>query len=193
MRFTLRHSRAGENFYVIIGSAAGALIGLQFVVTTLIADMPITRAEAQASEAFAAPSVVHFGVVLFLSALVSAPWKELGDGLTAVSVLWLGGTLRRSVHHHRGTAYAGANRLQARVRRPVVSCSASIYFLRHARRIAMRGLLASAARPVPRGRRGAAPALHWHSQCVGQHHVSRLCQETETTGVQEAPVKSRRK
>ena len=30
-----------ENFYVIVGSSAGALIGLQFVVITLIADMPI--------------------------------------------------------------------------------------------------------------------------------------------------------
>ena len=29
-----------ESFYVIIGSAAGALIGLQFVVMTLIADRP---------------------------------------------------------------------------------------------------------------------------------------------------------
>ena len=30
-----------ENFYVIVGSSAGALIGLQFVVLTLIAAMPI--------------------------------------------------------------------------------------------------------------------------------------------------------
>ena len=29
-----------ENFYVIVGSAAGALIGLEFVVVTLIADSP---------------------------------------------------------------------------------------------------------------------------------------------------------
>jgi hypothetical protein len=29
-----------ENFYVIVGSAAGALIGLQFVVVTLAADRP---------------------------------------------------------------------------------------------------------------------------------------------------------
>ena len=29
-----------ENFYVIVGSSAGALIGLQFVVITLIADIP---------------------------------------------------------------------------------------------------------------------------------------------------------
>jgi hypothetical protein len=73
-----------ENFYVIVGSSAGALIGLQFVVITLIADAPIAGADAQASGAFSTPSVVHFGVVLFLSAIVSAPW----GGLTPVAVLW---------------------------------------------------------------------------------------------------------
>jgi hypothetical protein len=34
---------AWDSFYVIVGSAAGALIGLQFVVVTLIAQRP-TRA-----------------------------------------------------------------------------------------------------------------------------------------------------
>jgi hypothetical protein len=66
-----------ENFYVIVGSAAGALIGLQFVVMTLIADMPEIREEALAGEAFATPSVVYFGAVLFLSAVISAPWHEI--------------------------------------------------------------------------------------------------------------------
>src|SRR5256886_10041445 len=65
-----------ENFYVIVGSSAGALIGLQFVVITLIASKPIGRGEAQAGGAFATPRVVHFGVVLVLSAIVSAPWDE---------------------------------------------------------------------------------------------------------------------
>lgn len=32
-----------ENFYVIVGSSAGALIGLQFVVITLVAAMPIVE------------------------------------------------------------------------------------------------------------------------------------------------------
>jgi len=73
-----------ENFYVIVGSSAGALIGLQFVVVTLIAGRPIGRAEAQAGRAFATPSVVHFGVVLLLSAMVSAPWNEV----TIVAALW---------------------------------------------------------------------------------------------------------
>lgn len=72
------------NFYVIVGSAAGALIGLQFVVITLIADRPVARADAQAGAAFSTPSVVHFGVVLLLSAVISAPWH----GVSAVAVLW---------------------------------------------------------------------------------------------------------
>jgi len=52
-----------ENFYVIVGSSAGALIGLQFVVLMLIAERPGLRM-AGAGAAFATPSVVHFGVVL---------------------------------------------------------------------------------------------------------------------------------
>ena len=73
-----------ENFYVIVGSSAGALIGLQFVVITLVADTPVARRDAQASNAFASPSVVHFGVVLFLSAIVSAPW----NGIVTIAAIW---------------------------------------------------------------------------------------------------------
>ena len=72
-----------ENVYVIVGSSAGALIGLQFVVITLIAERPPLRA-AEAGAAFATPTIVHFGVVLLLSAMVSVPWS--GTGI--VSVLW---------------------------------------------------------------------------------------------------------
>src|ERR1019366_7033350 len=73
-----------ENFYVIVGSSAGALIGLQFVVITLIADMPIAPGQAQAGDAFATPTVVHFAAVLLLSAIVSAPWRGIGGA----AVLW---------------------------------------------------------------------------------------------------------
>jgi hypothetical protein len=73
-----------ENFYVIVGSSAGALIGLQFVVLALIAEAPMARRDAQAGDAFTTPSVVHFGVVLFLSAIVSAPWHGIGK----VAILW---------------------------------------------------------------------------------------------------------
>jgi hypothetical protein len=73
-----------ESFYVIVGSSAGALIGLQFVVITLIAEVPIVRDVKRASSAFATPTIVHFGAVLLLSAVVSAPWH----GIAAAAILW---------------------------------------------------------------------------------------------------------
>lgn len=73
-----------DNFYVIVGSSAGALIGLQFVVLTLIAEMPSAQGDAQATNAFATPSVVHFGIVLLLSALISVPWTAV----TPLAALW---------------------------------------------------------------------------------------------------------
>ena len=73
-----------ESFYVIVGSSAGALIGLQFVVITLIAELPIVRDMERASRAFSTPTIVHFASVLLLSALVSAPWR----GITAAAVAW---------------------------------------------------------------------------------------------------------
>src|SRR2546423_6856805 len=73
-----------ENFYVIVGSSAGALMGLQFVVMTLIAEGPVGRGDAQAGDAFATPTVAHFGAALFLSAVAAAPWR----GLATVEGLW---------------------------------------------------------------------------------------------------------
>ncbi len=73
-----------QNFYVIAGSSAGALIGLQFVVLSLIANMPRARANAEGGSAFATPTIIHFSVVLGLSAILSAPWGGIG----AVAVVW---------------------------------------------------------------------------------------------------------
>jgi len=73
-----------QNFYVIMGSSAGALIGLQFVTMTLIAQIPMTRDGAQAGSAFGTPNVIHFGTVLLLSGIACAPW----DAVSPVAVLW---------------------------------------------------------------------------------------------------------
>lgn len=72
-----------DSFYVIVGSAAGALIGLQFVVLTLIAERPPLRA-ADAGAAFATPTIVHFGTALLLSAVLRAPWQAV----TLVAAFW---------------------------------------------------------------------------------------------------------
>ena len=73
-----------QNVYVIFGSAAGALIGLQFVVLALIANVPRTPELAQAGEAFTTPTIVHFATVLFLSGIMCAPWR----GIAPVAALW---------------------------------------------------------------------------------------------------------
>jgi hypothetical protein len=73
-----------QNFYVIAGSSAGALIGLQFVVLSLITDTSRGRTNAAAGSAFATPTIVHFGSVLGLSGILVAPW----DGIRVVTLLW---------------------------------------------------------------------------------------------------------
>jgi hypothetical protein len=72
------------NFFVIVGSSAGALIGLQFVVITLVAAMPHTPGQEQAGGAYATPTIVHFGTVLLLATALSAPWH----GVRVASFLW---------------------------------------------------------------------------------------------------------
>ena len=39
--------------------------------------MPIARGTAQAGAAFSTPNVVHFGAVLLLAGILSAPWKTI--------------------------------------------------------------------------------------------------------------------
>jgi len=65
-----------DSFYLIVGGAAGALIGLQFVVLTLIAERNIS-ASPQAGRAFSTPTVLNFSVVLFLAAFIRVPWPSL--------------------------------------------------------------------------------------------------------------------
>jgi hypothetical protein len=67
---------AWESFYVIVGSSAAALTGLQFVVMTLSAGMN-TRGGETVTNAFSTPTIVHFCAALFISAVVSAPWPAL--------------------------------------------------------------------------------------------------------------------
>ncbi|HVT60528.1 MAG TPA: hypothetical protein VHR45_19295 [Thermoanaerobaculia bacterium] len=71
------------NFYVIVGSSAAALTGLQFVVIALVTEMRHRNATASGIDAFSTPTIVYFSTVLLLSAVLSAPW----NGLSAVAYL----------------------------------------------------------------------------------------------------------
>jgi hypothetical protein len=98
---------AWETFYVIVGSSAAALTGLQFVVIVLGAEVgalggaPVTRA-------FATPTIVHFCAVLLVSAILSAPWHSLSNPALALGVCGLVGVaygLRVVTHARRQTVY----------------------------------------------------------------------------------------
>ena len=61
-----------ESFYVIVGSSAGALTGLQFVVIALQQEK-LNENARHAIRAFGSPTIVHFTSVLGLAAILSMP------------------------------------------------------------------------------------------------------------------------
>jgi hypothetical protein len=67
MSVTVSELAAWDSFYVIVGSTARALIGLSFVVVTLIVERSPLPAVV-----FATPTIVYFGAALLLSALLRA-------------------------------------------------------------------------------------------------------------------------
>jgi len=60
-----------DNFYVIVGSSAGGLTGLTFVVVSLITDA--RRVQPRGLKLFVTPTIVHFGTVLAIAAFLAMP------------------------------------------------------------------------------------------------------------------------
>src|SRR6266404_2100293 len=61
-----------ENFFYLVGSAAGALIGIMFIVITLTADHEPRRV-SRGAPVYVTPIVFHFAVVLVVSAISEVP------------------------------------------------------------------------------------------------------------------------
>jgi hypothetical protein len=95
-----------QNFYVILGSSAGALTGLQFVVMTLI-----IQARAASSmrdiHAFGTPTVMHFCTALLISTVMTAPWQTLASLGLCLGVFGVAGMAYsfRTIWHARKAAY----------------------------------------------------------------------------------------
>src|SRR5512133_2727996 len=81
-----------ENFYVIVGSSAGALTGLQFVVIALISESQTTGSMAEI-RAFGTPTLVHFCATLLISAVVSAPWEAVSSAGFALTTCGVAGVV----------------------------------------------------------------------------------------------------
>jgi hypothetical protein len=98
---------AWESFYVIVGSSAAVLTGLQFVVITLSAEIN-APGSGSAVRAFGTPTIVHFCVVLLISAILSAPWPALSGGGIALGACGLAGVVYAVIvvrHARRQTGY----------------------------------------------------------------------------------------
>ena len=81
---------AWESFYVIVGSSAAALTGLQFVVIALVADTR-GRSSAETIDAFGTPTVVHFCAALLVSAVLSAPWHTIASAGVILGIAGIAG------------------------------------------------------------------------------------------------------
>ncbi len=80
-----------SNFYIMTGSAAASLTGLMFVVITLVTGVERLRRAPDGISAFSTPTVVHFGTVLLVSAILSAPWRSLAYPATVLGIAGLCG------------------------------------------------------------------------------------------------------
>ena len=76
-----------ENFYVILGSSAGGLTGLTFVVIALIKERNPSVRPAGIS-VFMTPTIVHFGGVLAFAAFMTMPHPHV---LTLSTIFVLAG------------------------------------------------------------------------------------------------------
>ena len=86
---------AWESYYVIVGSSAAALTGLQFVVITLIGERQ--AGGALEVKAFGTPTVVHFCAALLISALLSAPWSGVRSAGTALLCIGVAGLVYTAI------------------------------------------------------------------------------------------------
>jgi hypothetical protein len=91
-----------ETFYLIVGSSAAALTGLQFVVIALVAEAQ-RKGSSDTVNTFGTPTVVHFCIVLVTAAVISAPWEGVFVPSVALAVCGIGGVV-----------YAGIVTLRAR-------------------------------------------------------------------------------
>jgi hypothetical protein len=81
-----------ESFWVIVGSSAGGLTGLMFVVVALVKESSLPRTP-DSLNAFGTPNVIHFVAVLLLAAVLSAPWHRFKDPAHVVGAAALAGVV----------------------------------------------------------------------------------------------------
>ena len=105
----LRSTLAGwASFYVVTGTAAAALTGLQFVVQTLLASEPIRPLSGDDPEAgiaaFGSPTVVHLTLALIISSALCAPWPGFASLRATLVVIGAGALVYAAIVLRRARA-----------------------------------------------------------------------------------------
>jgi hypothetical protein len=96
-------------FFTMTATAAATLIGLMFVVVTLVSGIERTGDSEVGLSTFSTPTVIHFGAALLVSAILIAPWPRLAGTFALVTLVGLAGVAHMSRvtgKARRLTAYA---------------------------------------------------------------------------------------
>jgi hypothetical protein len=84
-----------QGFYTLVGSSAGALTGLTFVVITISAERGEDTGSASTrltgTRVFITPTAVHFGAALWVSALLCIPGQTAFSLAVLLAVTGVGG------------------------------------------------------------------------------------------------------
>jgi len=95
-----------SSFYVVTGSAAASLTGLMFVVITLVTGVERARRSRDGISVFSTPTVVHFSSALFVSLVLSAPWRSLIQPAALIGLMGLYGVVSALIVMYRTRRFA---------------------------------------------------------------------------------------
>jgi hypothetical protein len=95
------------NFYVIIGSCAGGLTGLTFVVIALASEAQ--RVNPAGVHSFVTSTIIHFGAVLVIAAFLCVPHQTLFSlaagigvvgGAGVIYIAWIAARIGRNINSY---------------------------------------------------------------------------------------------
>jgi hypothetical protein len=95
-------------FFSMMATAAATLIGLMFVVITLVTRLERTPESNLGFSTFSTPTVVHFATALLISSILIAPWPRLAGAFVCITLLGVAGVahmLRVAGKARRMTVY----------------------------------------------------------------------------------------
>lgn len=78
-------------FFTMMATAAATLVGLMFVVVTLVTRTEQSGDADDGISTFSTPTVIHFGATLLVSGILIAPWPRLAGVFALVTLVGLAG------------------------------------------------------------------------------------------------------